>query len=345
MREVARRAGVSLATVSYVLNNGPRPVSGDTRARVEEAIRELSYAPRRRGRTRRPSRLVAAIVPDASNVFFAAVLGAAEAMLRAEGLLLLVGSSGEDPEREGALVAAARKAGADGLILTPCQEVGAEVEELAGRGAPVVIMDREGGSDRLSRVTMNNQGAAFRAVRLLLESGHRRIALVNGPERVSTARERLRGYLDALAAAELSPRPEYIRLGPFAFDAGVEATRALLALPEPPEAIFSSSVILTSGVLWALSERQLTWPRDVAVVGYGDAVWASLLSPSLTVVEQPAQQLGETAVRLLLAGLRDQGSGAQRVVLDSRLVLRESHWRVRTPRPRGSRPIGSGVGG
>lgn len=331
MRDVARRAGVSLATVSYVVNGGPRPVSNELRARVQAAMRELDYRSTRRGRARASGGLVGVIVPDASNSFFAGALSALEAVLRAQGLLTLVGSSGEDPARERELIAGVRRARCCALILTPCAGVPDEVESMADRGTPVVIMDRDGGSPRLSRVTMNNHDAAFRAVRLLIEGGHRRIALVNGPEWISTAADRLRGYREALDFAGLPHRPEYVRLAPFSFESGLQAARSLLALPEPPEAIFSSSVILTSGVLFALRERGLTWPADVAVVGYGDAVWASLLTPPLIVIEQPAQQLGETAARLCLAGLRESGAGGQRVVLDSRLVLRESHWRAGRP--------------
>jgi DNA-binding LacI/PurR family transcriptional regulator len=290
-------------------------------------MRDLGYQHGGRGRGRVPSRRIAAVVPDASSLFFADALATAEKVLREEGFVLMVGSSSEDPGRERALIAGMRKAGVDGLILTPSGEVPAEVEEFAANGGSVVIMDREGGSPRLSRVAMNNYGAAFRAIRLLIESGHRRIALVNGPEHISTAREQLRGYREALSFAEVPIRAEYIRLGPFSVDQGLQSTRALLALPEPPDAIFSTSVLLTSGVLLAIRERGLRWPNDIAVVGFGDAVWASLLTPPLTVIERPSEQLGETAARLVLAGL-ERGSGGQHVVLDSRLVLRESHWRA-----------------
>ena len=188
-------------------------------------------------------------------------------------------------------------------------------------------MDREGGATDLSRVVMDNYGSAFQATRLLIETGHRRIALVNGPERVSTARERLRGYLDALDRAGIAVDERYIRLGPFTVEHGRQGTLDLLSLPQRPDAVFSSSVILTAGVIWSLRARRLRWPEDIAVVGFGDAVWASLVTPALTVVEQPARELGETAARLLLASNGDSGRG-QRLVLESHLILRESHRRL-----------------
>jgi LacI family transcriptional regulator len=326
MRDVARRAGVSLATVSYVLNEGPRPVSGELRERVTAAIEELGYRPARRGRARSRPLTVGVVVPEATNSFFAQALAGIESVLRPGGHVLLASSSGEDGARELALVAACVRARVDGLILTPTGQVPGPVERLAAGGLPVVLMDREGGSTDLSRVVMDNYRSAAQATRLLVESGHRRIALVNGPGQVSTAAERLRGYRDALTQAGLSVPPEYVRSGAFTHEHGRTATLDLLSLPTRPDAVFSSSVILTSGVLFALRERRLRWPDDIAIVGFGDAAWVPVVTPPLTVVEQPARQLGEVAARLLLA---DGGRGrmGQRVVLDAQLILRESHWR------------------
>jgi LacI family transcriptional regulator len=191
----------------------------------------------------------------------------------------------------------------------------------------VVLMDRDGGATNLNRVVMDNYGSAFQATRLLIESGHRRIALVNGLQRISTARERLRGYRAALEQAGLVFDEKYVRLGPFSFDYGRQSTLDLLSLAPRPDAIFSSSVILTTGVLWSLRARRVRWPQDVAVVGFGDAAWASLVTPTLTVVEQPARQLGEVAARLLLSS-NDGSSQGQQLVLESHLVLRESHRRL-----------------
>jgi LacI family transcriptional regulator len=327
MRDVARRAGVSLATVSYVINEGPRPVSGMLRDRVSAAIKDLGYRPARPGRARTRPLTVGVIVPDAWNSFFSRALAGAESVLRPGGHVLMAASSGEDAARELELVAACVRARVDGLLLTPCGDVPEPVLHLAADGLPVVLMDREGGAADLDRVVMDNYGDAFQATRLLIESGHRRIALVNGPEHVTTAAERRRGYLDALAFAGLEAPEEYVRPGEFTHEHGEKATLDLLALPTPPDAIFSSSVILTSGVLRALREHRLRWPDDIAVVGYGDATWVPVVTPPLTVIEQPAQRLGETAARLLLAA-RGRERAGQRVVLSSQLILRESHWRA-----------------
>lgn len=324
MRDVARAAGVSLAVVSYVVNGGPRPVSAASRRRVQAAIRELGYELRR---PRASALTIGVIVPDATNTFFSRAVGGIQAALGPGGHRALVTSSGDDPQQEVDLVRLLLRSRVDGLILTPSGAIHEEVEQLPALGTPVVVMDREGSSTSLNRVTINNYDSAFKAVRLLVDSGHRRIALLNGPQRVDTARDRLRGYSDALRFANLPVLPQYVRSVPFRLERGEQATRELLALGTPPSAIFSSSLLLTAGALNGLRERGLRWPDDVAIVGFGDAIWAPMMTPPLTVIEQPAWPLGEAVAQLLLSTLRDGGPRTgQRVVLESSIVLRDSHW-------------------
>lgn len=340
MRDVARRAGVSLATVSYVVNGGPRSVSDGLRERVEAAVRELDYRPAPRGRSRTRPRTFGVVVPDTGNPFFSRVISGLRSVLRPAGHILIGGSSEERPETEGDVVAALVRARVEGIVMTPCGPVPDEVVRLAAAGLGVVLVDRDGGATTLNRVVMDNYRSAFQATRLLIESGHRRIVLINGPASVGTARERLRGYRDALAFADIAPDDTLVRGVPFTHEQGRLAALDLLSRVRRPDAIFSSSALLTSGVLRALQERGLRWPDDIAVVGYGDAEWAALVTPPLTVIQQPAEQLGEVAGQLLLAG-RGGGAG-QHVVLESHLVLRESHWRV--PGPAVSRLAADGSG-
>ncbi len=326
MREVARRSGVSLATVSYVVNGGPRPVSGELRDRVLAAMRELGYQRGRRGRARSRPLLVGVVVPDATNLFYSRAIAAIEASLRADGHLVVAASSHGDAEREGALVAAFARNQVDGLIATPATGSAAALEEVAATGPPVVLLEWDEGPTWLHRVLLDNYRSAFQATRLLIESRHRRIALINGPPSAAAANARLRGYRDALAGARIAPF-EPLMSGPYTQEQGRRATLELLARPERPEAILGGSVLLTFGVVQALHERRLRWPDDIAVVGYGDPRWASVVTPPLTMVEQPVDQLGEAAAQLLL-GARAGRAPGQRLVLDSRLVVRESHWRV-----------------
>src|SRR4051794_12996408 len=207
MRDVARAAGVSLATVSYVVNNGPRPVSAHSRRQVLAAIERLGYQVRRR---RSPRTTIGVVVPDATNTFFARTLAGIQSALH-PGEYVLAGSTGDDPTREHDLLRLMAERGVDGLIVTPCAGVTDEMRTLPVSGTQVVIMDRDAASTSLNSVAMNDYGSAVKATRLLAESGHQRIALLNGPERVDTSRERRRGYLDALQAAGLPVVSEYVR--------------------------------------------------------------------------------------------------------------------------------------
>jgi LacI family transcriptional regulator len=323
MRDVARVAGVSLATVSYVVNGGPRPVSAHRRRQVLAAIEELGYEarPRRSG-----DLTIGVIVPDATNAFFSRAVAGIEAALGPDQYAL-ASSSHDDPAKERDLLRLMVRHNVDGLILTPGAGVPEEVRRLPQRGIPVIVMDRAAGGSPLNSVAMNNYGSAEKATRLLIDSGHRRIALLNGPARVDTARDRRRGYLAALRAAGLPVAAQYIRDVEFGRDRGAAATGELLALDTPPEAIFSSSLVLTTGMLSAIQERGMRWPEDIAVVGFGDATWAQLMTAPLTVVEQPAERLGTTAAQLLISIIRDGGPRTgQHIVLESQIVLRDSHW-------------------
>jgi LacI family transcriptional regulator, galactose operon repressor len=330
MREVARHAGVSLATVSYVANHGPKHVSPDLRERVLRAMAALGYKPARRGRARRHPLLIGVIVPDMTNMFFSRAIGAAMALLQSQGHLMIAGSSNGDADREAELLATFVRLQVHGLLVTPTRQTPGQLEHLSAEGLPVVLLDWDSNGTSLNRVALDNHRSAYQATRLLIEGGHRRIALVGGPVSASSAQERLRGYRDALAAAALVDL-EDIHSGPYTHEYGRAATLDLLSRPDPPDAIFSGGVLLTLGVLQALRERHVRWPEDIALVGYGDARWASTLVPPLTTIEQPVEQLGEMAVKMLLASIERHVVTRQRIVLESHLVARESHHAVLSP--------------
>lgn len=326
LRDVAARAGVSLASASCALGHGRRGASDEMRAKVARAAAELGYELRPRGRRRSRSLTVAAVIPDIGNQFFDAMLGSVDAALRDAGHRMIVLPTGDDAAIEDDLIARVASR-IDGLVLAPSSNVGPATDELVRRGRPVVLVDRDGGAPHLPSVTVDNFESAREATMVLVEHGFRRIAMVNGPSRVSTACARTAGYLAALATAGRTPIPDLLCTGEFSFEDGRSAVHHLLATNERPDAIFSASALLTSGVLYGLHEHALQWPEDVAVVGYGDAVFASLLEPAVTVVEQPTVAMGQAAVQILLSGTASQHE-AGHVVLSSKLVLRDSHFRT-----------------
>lgn len=332
MRQIAKRAGVSLATVSYVVNDGPRPVSQELRARVLAAMADLGYARSPRGRRRSRPLVIGLVVPDANNQFFGRTVASIEHRLRSSGHLLITASSHGDPVRERELLAAFARHGVDGLIASPVAEVPPELEAF-GRQRPAVLIDWDGGETSLNRVVMDNHRIAFLGTRLLIESGHRRIVLINGPKTSSAGPLRLRGYRDALADAGLAAF-ESVREGPFTAAAGRALALAVLGETPRPDAILAGSVLITFGALQALRELRLRIPDDVAIIGFGDQTWASIVVPPLTVIEQPIDELGERAVDLLLAPASMRTAG-QRIELESKLVVRESHRKVESQRALG----------
>ena len=191
-------------------------------------------------------------------------------------------------------------------------------------GIPIVSIDRFVADLEADSVTVANAEGAAAAVRHLVGLGHRRIAIATGPANVSTAAERLSGYLSALTESKLPRDKELIQHVVFRQEGGYEAASRLLSLPNPPTAIFAASDFIALGVLRALHERRLRIPEDCAVVTFDDMPWAAALSPPLTAVAQPTYEIGATAARLLLARIRDPERPLERVRLQTQLIVRAS---------------------
>ena len=218
LRQVAEHAGVSLATASYALGSGRRSVSEPTRRRVIDATQELGYQPRRRGRYGTSRLSIAAIVPDATNSFFSDTVRGIQEVVRSHGHRLVVASSEDDPDAEQDLVTYFRGK-SDGLIMAPAGVVGPAVTDMDAGPVPVVLIDRDGAAPSISSVVMDNVGSAHRATRVLIESGHDRVAIINGPVSVNTARDRFTGFRRAMEEAGMPVRDEYVRSSDFSFEA------------------------------------------------------------------------------------------------------------------------------
>jgi LacI family transcriptional regulator len=324
IRHVARRAGVSTATVSRALA-GSGPVRAAVAARVRASARALGYEPNRIARSLRvrSTRLAGVLIPDVQNPFFTAVVRGVEDVLQAGGFTLLLGHSDDHPERERACLATLRAEGAAGVVLVPGLDAQA-YRAMVRRGLALVAIDRAPDGLEVDRVTVANLEGARRAVAHLVSLGHRRIGLVGGPAGLSTAAERRLGYERALAEAGLRRAACLVAEGDFRAPGGRAAMERLLAAAAPPTAVFVTNDLMTLGAYEALRARGLRVPRDVALVGFDDAPWAEWLHPPLTTVAQPAYELGATAARLLLERLGEPRRPAQSVVLETRLVVRAS---------------------
>lgn len=325
MRDVAQLAGVSKATVSRVLS-GSAGVSEPLRRRVLEVVQQLGYQPSRVARSlRRPSsHTIGLILSDIGNPFFAAVVRGIEELGCSHGYSLVLCNSNEDQTREELYVGTLLAEKVAGVIVSPVREDGLTCEALIQNSIPVVAMDRRLLRFAVDTVLVDNVRGTFAAVDHLARLGHSRIGFVSGPTHTTTGRERLEGYERALEGQGLLVDRELVLAGDFKQHSGYDLTRELLHLANPPTAIFAANNLMTLGALQAIHEQGLIIPRDIALAGFDDMPWASLLHPSLTVVAQPTYELGETAAHLLLSRIADASLEVREVQLEPRLIVRES---------------------
>jgi LacI family transcriptional regulator len=328
MADVARRAGVSTATVSHVLNN-TRAVSDDTRAAVLAAVEETAYTPNTVARSLATSRTttLGLVLSAISNPYFGELLSAAEQAAAAAGYTLLLVDPHEDPEYERTVVARLHHHRVDGVVLAPSAAPEAALEYLSRHRVPTVLLDRmisEGLAAELDQVGSENIEATATLTHHLVGHGHRRIAMVAGLAGLSTTDERRDGFLRALAEAGIEPDPELIVSGESATEPARRVMASLLALPEPPTAVVVGNNSMTIGVVAALRDAGVTAPDDIAVVAFDDFAWADLFSPRLTAMAQPFARIASEAVRLLLRR-RDHADAPVEVVrLPPSFVIRES---------------------
>ncbi len=323
IKDVAARAEVSTATVSRVLTNHPN-VRPAVRERVLAAIAALEYRPNLVARTLRSqqSQTIGLIVSDIRNPFFTAVSRAIEDRATALGYSVILCNSDEDPHKETHYLSLMRDTNVAGVIFSPTRETLFRLPELA-IDFPIIIIDRSDRAVSADMVLLDNIEAGYTLTCHLLQQGYRTIAGLFGSAS-TTGRERRTGYEHALADHGLSARPEHVQMLPPTVEDGLRATRALLALPQPPDAILTSNSMLLSGALHAIRERQVRIPHDVALAGFDDATWTTLVEPPLTVIAQPTEEIGYTATDLLVQRIREPDRPTRRVILAGLLMTRGS---------------------
>jgi LacI family transcriptional regulator len=323
--EVAARAGVSTATVSRVVA-GTGQVGDTLRSRVLRAARELDYLPNRVARNLRvrTTRTIGVVIPDILNPFFTGVVRGIEDALQLEDYTLLLGNSDGEAGRERLYLDTLRSEGVAGILFVPSNGEPDAYRSLRRAGVPVVAIDRSPVGLDVDLITVTNEEGAHAAVAHLLNVGWKRIGLIAGPSHVNVSRERERGYERALEEAGMAACPDLVRRADFHEQGGYDAMRSLLELAERPTAVFVANNLMTMGALHAISDAGLRIPRDIGIVSFDDVPWGAWLQPPLTVVDQPAHDLGATAARILLSRLGDPGRPIRRVVLQTKLVVRTS---------------------
>ena len=348
IRELARLSGVSVATVSRALNGRP-DVSASTRERIVAMAHELGYRPNQQARSlvRRRSGLLGLLwdtgyaLDGARHPFLADVLIGLKTAVAGTGYHLMLVSRPPDSEGDQGYVRAARQHGLEGIVLMGVDEQSPAIRALLASGCPCLGIDLPVTGPAASSVTSDNRSGAASAVAHLHGLGHRRIATITGPLGLLPATERLAGYRYQCARSGLPDRPEYVTSGDFFLASGYPGMRRLLALPDPPTAVFVAGDEMAVGALHAAADAGRRVPADVSVIGYDDVDAATLVRPALTTVAQDRMGLAAAAVdglvRLADAGA-DAGAGASGGagpgvdgagppaprLLPTRLVVRES---------------------
>jgi LacI family transcriptional regulator len=325
MRDVAALAGVSLKTVSRVINAEPA-VSSDLLARVQRAIDQLDYRPNLTAsslrRTDGKTATVGLVLEDLANPYSAAVTRAVEDAARPRRVTVVAGSVDEDPERERSLVREFVARRVDGLIVAPAATDQSYLIADRRAGTALVFVDRPPRNLEADAVVAANRGGASDGVRHLLVRGHRRIAFLGDMSSIFTAGERFAGYVDAMERAGLALDPSLVRRGLRGGDMAQVAVEELLRLPDPPTAIFAAQNVLGIGAFAAL--RVLGRRFDVALLGFDDFPLADLLDPGVTVVAQDPAAIGRLAAEILFRRLDGDRSPAVVEVLPTRLIVRGS---------------------
>jgi LacI family transcriptional regulator len=337
IRQIAREARVSIATVSRVLNGAPT-VDAALAEQVQAAAARLGYRPNGVARSLRLQRTLTlgAVIPTITNPYFTDTVRAMQDVAAGAGYTLLVANSDRDPQKEETALATLLDRRVDGVILvSAATEPGPSpaLRALLDAGTPVVAMDRALPTLEIDRVVVDTRAGAHAAVRHLIQTGRRRIAFVAGPPTISTAVEKLLGYMAALEEAGIPREESLILPGDYTLESGEAMAERLLALrrtPDASDAVLVANNLMTLGVFRTLLRADVRIPQDLAVVGYDDVPWTDAVRPALTIVSQPTYELGQEAVRLLLGRLRESrssgGAPASPVfrTLPARLVIRES---------------------
>ncbi len=334
LTDIARKIGVSVSTVSRVLHDDTKKykISEETQALVRQAAEELGYTPNKLARGLRLSKThqIGVIVPDISNPFFATMVKSVSKEARKAGYSIIVADSDEDANVEGDSLKAFLENRVDGFLVAAVGQNDAHIREVVNKRAPLVMLDRWFEDLAVDAVSVDNVKGGMLATQHLIREGHRKIAFIRGLRGTNASDGREQGYRTALTTAGLPVGDRYIVGDDFGTLNGYLESKSLLQLPDPPTAIFAAGDLIALGVLQALREESVPVPKKISLVTFDDPSFASYLSPPLTAIEQPIETMGEIGVKLLIRRMRDPDAEVKRVLLEPRLIVRESVARLST---------------
>lgn len=323
--EVAKKAQVSLGTVSRVLNNDVH-VAAETRERVSAIIQDMGYVANRqaRGLKGMKTNVIGVLVPDLATSYIGEILHGIDAELAINQLELMLFTTHRTPLKEANYVANMVQGMVDGLLLVLPRSLGDYTETLTQHNFPFVLIDHQGTGTPCPAVGATNWQGGYNATEYLIKLGHKRIGFITGSMDLGCSQDRLEGYRSALRTHHIPEDDSLINEGDFFQTDGYTGASALLDLPLPPTAIFASNDVMAMGVMDAVRNRNLRIPDDISVVGFDNIHQSAMVVPSLTTMQQPLEQMGRVATQMLLDILKDPKDKARRIELPTELIIRNS---------------------
>ncbi|MDR6125289.1 LacI family transcriptional regulator [Bacillus sp. SLBN-46] len=326
LKDVADLSGVSTATVSYVINK-TKKVSPEVEKKVLESMKALNYQPDMLAKSLRvkESKLIGLMISDIANSFFASIVRGIEDELSKSGYNVLLCNSDSNIEKEQNYLNLLLGKRIDGLIISAAGSSNHYFNKLKNMGVPAVFLNRSPDYANLDTVTTDNYGGSYQATEHLIEHGHKKIGIITGIQTISTGRERFLGFKQALLDHDYQLKDHWVKEGQFDVDSGYACMKQLMEQEDPPTAVFVCNNSMSLGVYQYIKEVGLRVPDKIAIIGFDDPEWASIVEPQLTSVAQPAYQQGIHAAELIMDKIKGQTIDRRQVVtLNPLLVIRNS---------------------
>ena len=329
MKDVAKKTGLSIATISKYINGGN--VLEENRELIEDAIKELGFEVNEmaRGLKTNKTMTIGLLIPSLENIFFTSIVSHIESVLIKNGYSTIICDYKEDKNLEKQKLEFLIKKMVDGIITMPMGNDSEAINSVINRKIPVVLIDRALKGVECDTVLVDNLNASYNAVEQLIMMGHKRIGIICGPEDIYTAQERLKGYERVYEDYAMSIDPQLIKKGDYKVESGYEFLIELTKMQEPPTAVFVTNYEMTLGAIMAINEYDVKIPDDISFIGFDNLQLAKIVKPPLSIVVQPVAQIGEIAANTILKRLKGDNSNYPAMVrLKTELALNGSVKRV-----------------
>lgn len=329
--DVAKKAGVSKSTISRYLNG--EKIREENRIKIEKAIEELDYHinPIARGLKTSKNYTIGVIITNITDLFVTYIIRACEQILNENGYSIILCDSRENLETERDRLQFLYNKRVDGIILQPCSDEGGHIQNIMDAGVPVVLIDRMIEGLSCDCVMVDNRRGAYEGIKILIDYGHRNIAIIKGPDTIYTARERFKGYRAALGDNDIILRDEFIINGNFVKEGGKSAFRRIMNMENRPTALFVSNYFMTIGVIEAILDDNCRIPEDISILAFDNVKgenlidWSAIIKPNLSTVFQPIGEIGRRAAQLIIKRVEeDDDYWPETIKLPTGLNLTES---------------------